>query len=74
MRESTKYIRQQAREAWDLAKLQGRAFAGSAVLIALIYVMSVHLSAGWLSWALLAPAAAMTVLIGLVRLNDIGPE
>lgn len=74
MREATKYIRQHLREAWDVGKLQWRAFCGTLAVVVIIYLISLFLKPSWLSWVALLPASLLVLYIGLVRLNSIGPE
>lgn len=74
MREAARYIRQHLREAWDVGKLQWRSFCVSLAVVVIVYLISLFLKPGWLSWAALLPGTLLILYIGLVRLNAIGPE
>ena len=74
MRESTRYIRQHLREAWDVGKLQWRSFCISLAVVVIVYLISLFLKPSWLSWVALLPGSLLILYIALVRLNAIGPE
>lgn len=74
MRETLKFLKQQAVEAKDVAGLQWKSFVMAVVAMGFFYVMSVLFPAGWISYAFIVPPSLVVALTALARVNDIGPE
>lgn len=74
MKETLDYMRQQAVEAKDVAKIQWKAFVAALFIVGCIYVGSIVMEPGWGTYLISLPAALLLAVVSLVRLNSIGPE
>lgn len=74
MKETLDFLKQQAVEAKDVAKLQWKSFVMAVLAIAFFYTMSLLSPPGWVSYAFMMPPALVVALTALARVNDIGPE
>lgn len=74
MMETLRFLKQQAVEAKDVARIQWKSFVIAVMVMAFFYVMSLAFPPGWVSYAFMVPPALVVALTALARVNDIGPE
>ena len=74
MKETLKFLKQQAVEAKDVAKIQWKSFVIAVCIVMFFYLMSLIFAPGWVSYAFMVPPALIVALTALARVNDIGPE
>lgn len=74
MKETLRYLKQQAVEAADVAKIQWQSFLLAVIVMGFFYIMSLLFPAGWVSYAFIVPPSFVVAITALARVNDIGPE
>lgn len=74
MKESIEFLRKELMEAMDVAKLQWKSFLAAVVIIFGLYICSIYIPPGWVSWIAIAPPSLIVAITALARVNDIGVE
>jgi hypothetical protein len=74
MKETSDYLKQKVVETVDVARLQWVSFAIAVGIFVAIYVSSLLIPPGIVTWLLITPPAVICGITALARLNDIGVE
>lgn len=74
MKETLAYFKRYFVEMWDIARIQWPSFLFAVGVMVAIYVLSLRVPPGWVSYLAIVPPSLIVALTALARVNDIGPE
>ncbi len=74
MKETRDYIRQSLVESVDVARMQWKSFICVLVALITIYLGSLFVQAGWITYWIGFPAGVFVAMVSLMRVNALGPD